>query len=75
VKCAGNAKVFVAGGFKTGENELLKMAADVMNAGASGLAVGRNIWQHSEPLKVAAALKDIIFETKAPELAVKRIKQ
>jgi len=74
-KCAGKAKVFVAGGFKTGEQELLNMTSDVMNAGAGGLAVGRNVWQHGEPLKIAAALKDIIFEGKTPEQAMKRIKQ
>jgi DhnA family fructose-bisphosphate aldolase class Ia len=32
-----------------------------MDDGATGLAVGRNVWQHAEPLKMATALKEIIF--------------
>jgi len=32
-----------------------------MAAGASGVAVGRNVWQHSEPLKITKKIKEIIF--------------
>lgn len=73
VKCAGRAKVFVAGGFKTGEKEFLQMAKDVLNAGAGGLAVGRNVWQHPQPLKISEALKQVIFDNKPVDEALKKL--
>lgn len=61
VECAGKAKVVVAGGFKMGEGELLRQTREILNAGACGLAIGRNIWQHPEPLDAAKKLGSIIF--------------
>ena len=40
-----------------------------MQAGASGIAIGRNIWQHKNPLKITKALKSIIFNHKTPKEA------
>lgn len=71
VKAAGKAKVVVAGGGKIDERQLLQRTHDLMNAGASGLAIGRNIWQSKEPLKLTAALKEIIFNNKNPDEAAK----
>ncbi len=71
VKAAGKAKVMVAGGFKKDEKELLQTAHDLMKAGASGMAIGRNVWQSKEPLKVTKALKEIIFNNKKPEQVFK----
>ena len=59
VKCAGSVPVVVAGGAK--DSGFLKMASDAMKSGASGLAVGRNIWQSSDPLSVAKELRKIVF--------------
>ena len=33
----------------------------VMEAGATGLAVGRNVWQNQDPLGMAAKLRKVIF--------------
>ena len=44
VKSAGKVKVLIAGGSKTSEASFLKEVKEVMSAGASGLAIGRNIW-------------------------------
>ena len=63
VKAAGKAKVFMSGGPKAPSDEdFLAQVRGVMEAGATGLAVGRNVWQHEDPMKMAAALKEIIFK-------------
>jgi class I fructose-bisphosphate aldolase len=33
-----------------------------MEAGATGIAVGRNVWQSKNPLKMSEALKRIIID-------------
>ncbi len=62
VKAAGLAKVFMSGGPKAPTDEsFLTQVKGAMDAGATGLAVGRNVWQNAEPLRTAASLRDIIF--------------
>ena len=61
VKSAGKVKVVVAGGMKTSEGELLKQVKDIMNTGCIGLAIGRNIWQSKEPMKIANKIKKVIW--------------
>jgi class I fructose-bisphosphate aldolase len=70
VKCAGNAKVMAAGGPQIGDLEFLQRARDVIDVGCSGMAIGREIWKHNAPLKMAAAVKSIIFENASPEEAI-----
>jgi len=73
VKSAGTAKVFMSGGPKAPTDEaFLKQVKGVMDAGGSGLAVGRNVWQHDRPLEMAAALKEIILNGQTIETALKR---
>ena len=72
IKSAGKTKVFVAGGSKVSNtNKLLENTFNYMKNGASGIAIGRNIWQHKEPLKITKALKEIIFNNKTPKQAIK----
>jgi class I fructose-bisphosphate aldolase len=61
VRSAGRTKVVVAGGKKKSPEGFLKEAKEVMKAGAIGLAVGRNIWQAKEPMKVVDKLNKIIW--------------
>jgi len=62
VRAAGLAKVFMSGGPKAPTDEsFLTQVKGAMDAGATGLAVGRNVWQNAEPLRIAASLSDIIF--------------
>lgn len=62
VAAAGKAKVFVVGGPKAETPEdVYQMAREVIEAGAAGLAVGRNVWQAENPLEVAQKLSPIIF--------------
>ncbi len=61
VKAAGKAKVVMAGGSKADEKELLKEAEGYMKAGCIGLAIGRNVWQAEDPMKITKELKKVIF--------------
>lgn len=61
IKSAGKTKVIFAGGKKENEKSLLKTIKDQMDAGASGLAIGRNIWQDKDPLKMAEKVREIVF--------------
>ncbi len=61
VEAAGKTKVVVSGGSKAQEEEFYKLAYSIMESGAIGMAVGRNIWQHKNPLEITKKLKEIIF--------------
>ncbi|MDA3836709.1 MAG: hypothetical protein PF542_03735 [Nanoarchaeota archaeon] len=61
VKAAGKVKVVCAGGSKIDEKELLKQVKMYIAAGASGLAIGRNIWQSKNPIKLTEKIKGIIW--------------
>jgi len=64
VKSAGRTKVVIAGGTKKNEKQFLKSIKDIVKSGAIGLAIGRNIWQHPEPIKITAKIKKIIWSKK-----------
>ena len=61
VKCAGKTKVVIAGGVKKDHKSLLVQTKQILKAGAIGLAIGRNVWQAKNPMKVAEGLKEIVF--------------
>jgi len=61
VKSAGRVKVVAAGGSKTSEAELMKQIKTYMDAGFSGMAIGRNVWQASDPMIITEKIKKIIF--------------
>lgn len=61
VKSAGKTKVLMSGGPKRDKNGFFKDVKDVLEAGAIGIAVGRNIWQDKKPLKISQQLAKIIF--------------
>jgi len=71
VKCAGRSRVLVSGGDKIEELAFLKEAEEVMKLGVTGMAIGRNIWQHDKPLALTAALQKIIHEGKSAQEAIK----
>lgn len=62
VKSAGKTKIVIAGGIKKTEKILLKQVREIMKAGAIGLAIGRNIWQSKEPVKITNKIKKIIWK-------------
>jgi len=62
VKAAGGVKVFMSGGPKAPTDEdFLNQVRGVIDAGATGLAVGRNVWQNRDPLSMAEKLRKVIF--------------
>ena len=72
VKSAGKALVYMSGGPKAPtEEDFLNQVRGVIQAGAAGLAVGRNVWQNNDPIKMANYLRQIIFEKRAVESVVR----
>jgi 3-hydroxy-5-phosphonooxypentane-2,4-dione thiolase len=55
--------VVIAGGPKCeSEVDVFKFVYDGIEKGAIGINLGRNVWQSSHPVAVAAGLKAIIHE-------------
>lgn len=55
--------VVIAGGPKCEHDiDVLKMVEDAMSAGAIGISLGRNIFQHSRPDLMTAALRAVIID-------------
>ena len=64
-------KVVAAGGPKTETDEqLFEMVKGVMDAGALGLAFGRNVWGHKDPVGIIRAIKAIVHENKSVKEAL-----
>jgi DhnA family fructose-bisphosphate aldolase class Ia len=64
--------VVVLGGAAMGDDRaLLEMVRKSIDAGAIGIAVGRNVWQHANPPKVAAALNAIVHDDASVDSALK----
>ena len=61
VSAAQKCKVISAGGSKQTDEEFLAKAREVMAAGAVGFAVGRNVWQHDDPMKMAEGIRKVVF--------------
>lgn len=62
VKSAGKTKVVLSGGPKVSDDEFIKIIENIMQAGAIGVAVGRNVWQNENSLVIAQKIKNIIFK-------------
>lgn len=62
VRSAGRTLLLVSGGERAGEETMLEKARQSMEAGATGLIFGRNVWQreHDQSLRFVAQLKDIL---------------
>jgi class I fructose-bisphosphate aldolase len=62
VRSANRTLVLVSGGEKAGDEVMLKKARESMDAGATGLIFGRNVWQrgHDDSLKFVNSLRGIL---------------
>ena len=68
-------KVVIAGGPKTGsDEEVLEMVAGAMEAGAAGVSIGRNAFQHQRPQSMVAAIVAIVHGGKTVEEAMTVLK-
>ena len=62
VKSAARTKVVIAGGTKKNPKKFLEDVKNIMNSGAIGIAVGRNVWQSKDPINVANNIRKIIWK-------------
>ena len=54
--------VIIAGGKKLAEREALQLTFDALRDGASGVDMGRNIWQSDNPVAMIKAVRVIVHE-------------
>ena len=72
VRSAGRIPVYMAGGKKTkSEEEFLHQASECIAAGATGLAVGRNVWQSDDPVALSKRLNGVVIDGMKPSAASK----
>ena len=67
VKNAGRTRVLCAGGGKLEPNAFLRNVRDIMDTGAVGMAMGRNVWQAQKPFAITKAVQDIVHKNKSYE--------
>lgn len=62
VRSANRTMVLVSGGAKAGDEAMLDKARQSMEAGATGLIFGRNVWQrdHDDSLRFVERLRDVL---------------
>ncbi|MCK5449645.1 hypothetical protein KAI32_02170 [Candidatus Pacearchaeota archaeon] len=62
VKSAGKTRVVIAGGKMKDEKDLIKEVRESMNVGCIGFAIGRNVWQSKNPLKISNKIREVIWK-------------
>lgn len=68
--------VVLAGGSKVDSDySLLKLARDAIDAGAIGVAFGRNVFQHRNPEEMVSLLRKVVIENLQVEDALKLVRQ
>ncbi len=67
-------KVVIAGGPRMDNDmEILEMVAGAMQAGATGVSIGRNVFQHTSPRAICKAIAGIVHEGMGVDEAAKRL--
>jgi predicted phospho-2-dehydro-3-deoxyheptonate aldolase len=67
--------VVIAGGEKMGsDEEIFKMVDGALKAGAAGISIGRNVFQHKHPEKMVRALCQMVHEDVSVKDALKILK-
>jgi 3-hydroxy-5-phosphonooxypentane-2,4-dione thiolase len=62
VAAACPVPIVIAGGKKLPEREALQMARDAINQGASGVDMGRNIFQSDSPVAMIGAVRKVVHD-------------
>jgi class I fructose-bisphosphate aldolase len=70
VEMAGPANVVMSGGTMRDDEAFLQNVADAIDAGARGLAVGRNVFQRDDPERILDALEAVVFDEVDPSEAL-----
>jgi class I fructose-bisphosphate aldolase len=68
---AAPSKVLLSGGSKTSDRAFLEQVEAAIDAGAGGLAVGRNVFQRENPEALLDALEQVIYEGATAEEALR----
>ncbi len=70
VKAAGRTMVLVSGGEKIGDEELLRKVTRTLEAGATGIIFGRNLWQrkHEDALAITRKIHELFRQHAGPPL-------
>ena len=71
VTAACPVPIVIAGGKKLEEIDALKMAYSAIDQGASGVDMGRNIFQAAHPVAMIQAVKAVVLDGMKPEAAFK----
>jgi fructose-bisphosphate aldolase/2-amino-3,7-dideoxy-D-threo-hept-6-ulosonate synthase len=66
--------VVAAGGSPRADREMLEQVRGVMDAGASGVSMGRSVFQHETPGRMTAAVSAIVHEDAAVEEALAELR-
>ncbi len=67
--------VVIAGGEKMDSDEdIFKMVEDALKAGAAGVSIGRNAFQHKSPTKMVQALSKMVHEGASVKEAIDTLK-
>ena len=61
--------IVMAGGKKIPEPDALKMAYNAVQRGASGVDMGRNIFQSEDPIAMIRAVRAVVHDNETPEKA------
>lgn len=66
-RCSGRAKLLISSQNKKSPKEFLNEAYDcVVEAGCSGIVVGKNVWMDEKPFSMSKALEQVVFHHKRP---------
>ncbi len=69
------APVVIAGGEKMEtDKDLLEMVASALKSGAAGLSIGRNVFQHKDPMKIVSIISEIVHKNLSLNDALKKLK-
>ncbi len=66
--------VILGGSKKVPEEQLLQEIKNALEAGAAGIAMGRNIWGHENPARYASAIAKLIHEDCSIDAALREIR-
>jgi len=75
VEACGNIPVVMAGGKKIDEKDALAMAKNVVDKGASGVDMGRNIFQSNNPVGMIKAVRSVVHDGNSVKDAYKIYKK
>jgi class I fructose-bisphosphate aldolase len=73
VDLVGGIPLLPRGGGKVGDREILSRTHQMLEAGASGVVYGRNIFQHPKPLRMAEAIQALVHEGADLDTAVSKL--